>query len=344
MLRNYKITFQKFSTIFFATLAFFVAGNVYALTITPIKLELKADPGMTLKQEITLYNEHDKEETLYVSYANFEAQGETGYPSFSEAKEDIGTWMNAASKVTIAPKSSQIVPLLINVPKDATPGGHFGVVFWGTVPPGSTNNGVSIGAKTGVLVLVSVSGDVSEDGGIISFDTLNKKHYYTSLPVGFSYRFQNNGGDRVKPVGNLVIKNILGITSAKIPGNPVDGNILPGSTRKIETVWQGKDGINPIEDSEDSGYFKKVAHEWRNFAFGRYTANLALSYGLKNQVTTAKVIFWVFPWHLTIFVIVIAIILYYISRKLIRKYNTWVIKKAEALLKKEQEETKSSKK
>ncbi len=326
-------------------LAFSLFSNAQALTITPIKLELKGDPGMTLKQEVTLYNEHDKEEVFYISYANFEAQGETGYPSFSEAKDDIGTWMKAAEKVTLAPKSSQIVPLLINIPKDATPGGHFGVVFWGTVPQNATGNGVAIGAKTGVLVLVSVSGDVNEDGGIISFDTTDKKHYYNSLPIGFTYRFQNNGDDRIKPSGNLIVKNILGITSAKLPGNPVDGNILPSGTRKIEIVWQGSDGATSLEDNDSGNFFTKVGRQWRNFGFGRYTANLALSYGLKNQVSTAKVSFWVFPWHLTVFVLVLGIILYYVARKLIRKYNAWVIKKAEELLKKEiEKQSKSGKK
>ncbi len=327
------VTFSVVVSFFFFLLT---AGQAFAITITPIKLELKANPGETIKQEVTLYNEHEKTETFYVSYANFEAQGETGYPTFSEPKDDIGTWMKAAERVVLAPKSSQIVPLLINIPKDATPGGHFGVVFWGTVPPGTSSNSVSIGAKTGVLVLVSVSGAVNENGGIIEFNTTDKSHFYTSLPVGFYYRFQNNGGDRVKPYGNLVMKNMLGITSAKVPGNPVDGNILPGSTRKIETIWQGSDGPTPTNDKTEGNFFSKVGREWRNFGFGRYTANLALAYGTKNQVTNAKISLWVFPWHLTVFVLVCAVIFYYIIRKLIKRYNAWVIKKAEELLKKEQ--------
>ncbi len=335
-------TFQKSAYVFLGTgiLAVFLfvasANSAHALTITPIRLELKANPGQVIKQEITLFNEHESEEVLYVSYANFEASGDSGNPTFVDPKDDLGTWMNAAQKVTIAPKSSQIVPLIINVPQDATPGGHFAAVFWGTVPPGNTSNQVSIGAKTGVLVLLSVSGSVSEDGGIIEFNTKDKSRFYTSLPISFFYKFQNNGGDRVKPTGQIVMKNMIGITSARVPGNPVDGNVLPNSTRKIETTWQGKDGSTPITDEDQGNFFTKVGREWRNFAFGHYKANITLSYGVKNQVAVASVGFWVFPWHLTIFVIVLIIIVYYFGRKLIRHYNEWVIGRAEEMLRREQ--------
>lgn len=322
---------------------FFVAPSTYALTITPIRLELKANPGQVVRQEITLYNEHETEEVLYVSYANFEATGDTGNPTFVEPKDDLGTWMNAAKKVTIAPKSSQIVPLVISVPNDATPGGHFAAVFWGTVPPGNTSNQVSIGAKTGVLVLLSVSGVVSENGGILEFATKNKERFYTSLPITFFYKFQNNGGDRVKPTGEIVMKNMLGITAKRVSGNPVDGNVLPGSTRKIETTWQGSDGPTPAIDKNQGNFFNKASSEWRNFAFGRYTANISLAYGQRNQITEARTSFWVFPWHLLILIVIVLLVSFFVLRKFIRHYNTWVITRAEDMLRREMARKKTSK-
>lgn len=307
-----------------------------ALTITPIKLELHANPGDIVKQEITLYNEQDTPQVLYVSYANFEASGETGTPALVDAKDDLGTWMQAAEKVTIASKSSQIVPVLINVPSDATPGGHFGAVLWGTQPTGKGANQVSIGYRTAVLILLSVNGDVSENGGIIEYNTKDHSRFYTSLPVGFYYRFQNNGADRVKPTGNITIKNIFGFTSALVPGNPVDGNVLPNSTRKIETVWKSHDGEADTNDKDQGNFFNKAGHEWDNFALGHYKANIALSYGVKNQIAVASVGFWVFPWHLIILVIIVAIIAFIVLRKGIHHYNSWVISRAEDMLRREQ--------
>ena len=324
--------------LFMAFLFFFNANNASALTFTPVRLEITGDPGQVLSKEMTLINERTTPETYYSSYMNFEAQGETGTPNFVDAKEDLGTWMKAPDAVVLAPGQSKIVPITITIPKDADPGGHFAVVFWGTTPNNSTSgNQVSIGAKSGILILLRVNGDVSENGGVLEFATKNKQTFYTSLPVTFYYRFQNSGDDRIKPAGDVIMKNMIGLTGAKISGNPVEGNILPHSVRKFETTWQGKDGPDPVEEKDQGNFFNKVSREWNNFAFGRYNAHLMLTYGTKNEIATATFPFWVFPWHLLLFVIVSLIVIFYVGRKLIRKYNQWVIEKAEEMIKRERE-------
>jgi hypothetical protein len=319
-----------------------VASPVQALTLTPIRLELQADPGQTFTEEVTLYNERPTTETFYISYANFEAQGESGNPAFVEPKDGIGTWMKAAEKVIIAPKSSKTVPFTVAVPADASAGGHFGAIFWGTVPQGSGAGQVSIGAKTGLLVLLSVSGPISEKGGIVDFSTIGKKTFYTALPVDFTYRFENAGSDRIKPVGLVTIRNVLGLKAKEIPGNPVDGNILPRSTRRFETSWVGKDIPNPAKPIEHSGFFNEAKYQWRNFAFGRYVAHLNLVYGFQKETTNAKFAFWVLPWQLLIIILFIAGIAFFLIRLSIRHYNNWVIGRAEELLEELQAQKKRS--
>ena len=315
-------------------LSLYVSNSVYALTISPPRIEICADPGETVSHEILITNEGDGDQIFYVSYSNFEAQGETGTPTFVEATEGLGTWISTNESIRIPAQKSELVNLKISVPKNADPGGYFAAVFWGTSP--ENGEGVSIGAKTGALVLLTVNGDVDEQGGILEFATKNKQTFYTSLPITFYYRFQNSGDNRIKPAGDIMMKNMVGLTSAKVPGNPVDGNILPKSVRKFETTWQGKDGAVVVSDKDKGGFFDNVKREWRNFAFGHYKAELTLAYGIKNEVSTATYGFWVFPWHLTLFVVVLAIIIFIIGRWLIRRYNKWVIAQAEMMLKREQ--------
>ena len=306
--------------------------SAHALTLTPVRLEISGNAGDTLSQEMTLINERDTAETYYVSYANFEAQGETGSPTYVDAHDDLGTWMSAPESVFLAPGASKIVPIKITIPKDADAGGHFAVIFWGTAPNKVAPGEVAIGSKTGMLVLLRVNGDVTENGGILEFGTKNAQKLYTSLPVNFSYRFQNSGGDRVKPAGTVIIKDMIGLTATKIPGNPVEGNILPASVRRFETAWSGRDGAIPVEEKDAGNFFTKAGREWHNFAFGRYRATMTLAYGTKNQTTTGTTVFWVLPWHLSLLIIVLLLLAFFVGRTLIRRYNHWVISRAEELL------------
>lgn len=299
-----------------------------ALTISPARMELSADPGTTITKDITLLNDTQSDATYYVSYSNFEAQGETGSPLFVEPKSDLGTWMSTSESVTLAPGESKIIPLTINIPKDAYAGGHFSVVFFGSNPD---NGGqVSVGAKTGTLILLSVNGDVLEAGGLAYFNTKNKQKFYNSLPVSFQYRWKNDGNDRVKPEGKISIRSLFLIPVARIDANKVSGNILPHSTRLFDIDWI-KNPKNPNEVKASSfigRYFDDVSYQWKNFAFGPYLAHLDLSYGAQGIHSTKNTFFFVFPWQLLICILIVLVIVFFIGKKLLKKYNERIIEKA----------------
>lgn len=307
---------------------FVYVNSASALTISPARMEIVGDPGTTITKDITLLNDTQSTATYYVSYSNFEAQGETGSPLFVEPKSDLGTWMSAEESVTLAPGDSKIVPITINIPEDAYSGGHFAVVFFGSNP----NNGgqVSVGAKTGTLVLLSISGDVLEAGGLASFDTKNSQKFYNSLPVSFQFRWKNDGNDRVKPAGSISIRSLFFIPVSKIDANKVSGNILPHSTRLFDIDWIKNPRDNSVikSDSFITNYFDEVSYQWKNFAVGPYLAHLDLVYGAEGIHSTKNTIFFVFPWQLLICLFLAFIIILFIGKKLLRKYNAHIIKMA----------------
>jgi hypothetical protein len=310
---------------------FVFVNRASALTISPARIEISGDPGTIITKDITLFNDSKNiSETYYVSYANFEAQGETGSPRFVEPKNGLGTWMNAGTSITLEAGKSKTIPLVINIPKDAYAGGHFSVVFFGNSPNVKDGGQVSVGAKTGTLVLLSVNGDVLEAGGLADFKTENNKFFYNSLPVNFQYRWRNDGNDRVKPEGNIIIHNIVYFPVAKINANSVSGNILPHSTRlfDVEYVKFHLDTKVKSNDSFINSYFEKVYYQWKNFALGPYVANLDLVYGEAQNHSSKYTFFFVFPWQLLIIIFIVLIILFFIGRTLIRKYNRHIIKMA----------------
>ncbi|MDE2399717.1 MAG: hypothetical protein KGL67_01760 [Patescibacteria group bacterium] len=327
---NFRVLLAVFILI---TLGVYSRPNtVSAISLSPTRFEIRGNPGDTLNEEMLVLNEKKDQETLYSSFANFEAQGESGTPAFVVPKDDLGTWITTQDSVTVGPGQQKTIPFKVSIPKDATPGGHYAVIFWGTAQGGANNTTVGVGAKTGVLVLLSVNGNVKEQAGLLNFNTVNSKFFYNSLPVSFEYRFKNDGGDRVKPVGEITIRDSVFFPADYLNANPSEGNALPNSTRKINVDWVKYE--RPGDYKAPAGVFSKfwsdVSYQWKNFAVGLYSANLDVAYGSQGIHVKRTAFFFVFPWQLLIVMLVIFIIIFFGGRKLIKHYNKYIIKRARA--------------
>lgn len=297
----------------------FEASSAYALTISPVKLEINGDPGQTLTGELELFNEQTETKSLFSSYENFEPSGDTGSPRFTDGATGLATWISLASNVVIQPNQTVKVPYTITIPADAEPGGYFSAVFWSEDNPAAREGGeVSIGGKLGVLILMRVNGDIKEAAGISNF-SIDGSRWVTKLPISFVYRFKNDGADRVVPLGNIEIKNIFGGVTAVLPANENEGSVLPNSIRKFQTLW----GV-PKKDGESSGFFTVAQAQLSDFHLGVYSANLTLTYGATNQIAMDSFYFFFIPWQLLSIVVVILIVL----SVLLKFYNRWIIAKS----------------
>ncbi len=306
-------------------------SNAYGLTISPVRIEVAGDPGQTLSKEMVLVNENNIEEIFYPSFNNFEARGESGDPAFVEPRDGLGAWISTVPSISLKAGESKLIPFTITIPKDAEPGGHFAVIFWGTDQ--SKLGEINIGAKIGLLVLLSVNGDVKEEAGLLGFNTLDNQTWYNSLPVSFEYRFKNDGGDRIKPQGEIIIRNTVFLATEHLDANPIKGNVLPKSARKFKVAWikyeHPKDYVAP------TGFFKKfwsdARYQWKNFAVGLYSAKLNLEQNLTEKLEKETIFFFVFPWQLLIVIFVILLGGGFVLIAGIKRYNRWIVAQAQVI-------------
>lgn len=307
--------------------------QAHALTVSPVKMEISGDPGQTLQGELKLFNEQDETKTFYSSFENFEARGETGAPFFLPEKVGLATWIKSQEQITLKPKEEKTIPFSIQIPQNAEPGGYFSAILWGTTPPQATGGGqVAVGGRLGVLILLKVSGEVKEGGGLLEFGAKDNGKLFSSLPINFTYRFNNTGGDRVVSRGEIKIKNLFGLTSATIPVNKNEGSVLPGSARKFEVVW-GEE-LQKTDSGGKLGFFEMATRQWSEFRFGWYTAQLNLAWGATNQAANATYSFFIIPWQLLLIVIIILAIIGFLGIWGLKKYNRWIISKATQIQKK----------
>lgn len=297
-----------------------------ALTVSPAKFFLSADPGDTINTRIYIRNDLERTVTYYPDFEAYTTKGGEE-PVFFKQNYGLPTWIETnPSQVTLGPQESREVPVIIKVPEGAEPGGHYAVIFWSSAPPAGAGAGMAIVTRVGALVLLEVSGNVIDSAEIVEFKA--PKKFFTHLPVSFTYSLKNTGTTYVLPDGKVIVKNIFGKTSGIFEANPNGSHVLPDRTRNILTAnWEPEGGMPKIEGE---GILPDLKRELKGFALGYYRANLALEYG-KEEIQTAQASFgfWVLPWRvLTLSILVLALLILGITKG-IQKYNQWVIDKVE---------------
>ena len=292
-----------------------------ALTISPVKIEVTGDPGQTLRGELELLNEQAGTKTFFSSFENFEPSGDTGAPKFVGPDSGLATWLVTEASVAVATGETVKVPYTITIPPNTEPGGYFAAIFWGEQDPATQVAGeVAIGGKLGVLILLRVAGDIVEDAGVSDFNFSDETKFKSMLPLTFTYRFSNSGGDRVVPLGNVTVTNTFGLETAVISANVNEGSVLPGSARKFQTVWGETTGTSSL------GFLGNVKVQFSNFHFGLYKANLAVVYGSANQTAESSFRFFIFPWQL----LMVCLLLLILVIMALKKYNLWIITKSKS--------------
>jgi len=290
-------------TLLIVAIAFGFIPEAFALTVSPAKIEIAADPGQTVSGEIELFNEQIDAKEFFTSTENFESRGDSGAPYFIGANGGLATWISINDKVGINSGARVVVPYTISVPSNTKPGGYFAAIFFGTQQPKGTGGGeVTIGGKIGVLVLLRVNGDVSESAGLVDFGGKEGQRFFSTTPVNFEYGFNNAGGDRTVPRGEIVVRNTFRLKSATLLANEREGSVLPSSTRRFEITW----GNKPVEGVEISdGFFATAGRQLKDFHFGWYTAKLNLSWGASAQTATNSYHFFIIPWQLLLLLVII---------------------------------------
>jgi hypothetical protein len=291
-----------------------------ALEIAPPLMNLTVDPGETLTANIKLRSVSNGQLLVTSQINDFVAAGEDGTPKIlldEEEQEEpnpysIKDWIDPLQEMLLEPKEVQDLKVTIHVPADASPGGYFGVVRFTAVPPELEGTGVSLSASLGTLMLIRVSGDAKEGLEIEEFYATKdgeQSSLFESAPLQFVQRLKNTGNIHLQPRGQVIVKDMFGNPVTGVNINLPPRNVLPGSIRKFE---------QPLDEGALGS--KKL--------FGRYTAELTVTYGDSKQEVTSKITFWVIPYRLIGILIAALVAGFFILRYMIRRYNRRIISKA----------------
>lgn len=303
-----SILFGLFSVVCFFLFETSLAFAATGLTIQPIKISPTINPGEEISGAISLINASDDEnETLvtlrvedFIPAAGSEGVNFVGRaPGVTTVMDWITLGENNERSFLIKKGEAMAVPYTIKAPKNAEPGGHYGVLFF-KAQKTSQGQSLNVGTQVGVLVLVTIPGNHLQKGNILGFTT---KKFQQKAPVDFSIRFENTGTVHFEPKGSIKISNIFGKEVGEVP---VEGQVaLPTNIRNLTPSWN-------VE----------------GLLFGRYTANLSIVDGDGEKLSAKSVSFYVFPvWYTAEFVGAI-IFIYFVLRYMKKKVRINISLKA----------------
>ena len=163
---KYKILILSIVS-FLITLVPSITHGAINFTVTPIRYELELDPGESITLPASIRNNGTGTVTLPTATSDFTTNGITGTPTFVRKSElvhpdqQLSTWITINdSSVTVNQWKEVTTSFTIDVPENATPGGHYGAIFFKNPGSESTGGNIGINVDYGILVLVTVSGEI----------------------------------------------------------------------------------------------------------------------------------------------------------------------------------------
>lgn len=265
-----------------------VHAQASSLQISPAIIEDRAEPGQVFNFSVRVTNQTDSEATYYLLARDILGTNENGAPIFAEedtaTQYELSSWIALPQDfVTLKAGESKTVPFTVTVPRDATPGAHFGGVFFEQRAVQVTETGAGVASRVGPIINLRIAGDVTEDMRLREFSTA--KFIYQAPPVDFTINAENLGNVLLRPHGGIEISDMFGKKVGTIEVNPSAGAVFPGGIRTYEVQW-ATDG----------------------FVFGRYEALASMVYGEDGRKTvTRSASFWVLPLKPLLIVIGVAL-------------------------------------
>ncbi len=238
--------------------------------VGPTRFVMELSPGEERTIKIEILSRGGDEYTYSLSVEDFssdESGNDIAMYGGKDGPFSSRSWVQPfLNKVNLKHGERATIPVTVKVPANAAIGDHYSTVLFQRDPKG-VQPGFNIVARVGVLLLITVKGQVIREGGLQGFGS--DSPLYWSLPATLSMRYKNTGTVHLIPTGTVEIRNVFGILVDEIPVK--DWYVLRNSTRGRQISWHP------------------------GFALGYYKATLSVNANANHDTETLSTSFWVIP-------------------------------------------------
>lgn len=199
-------------------------------------MELALDAGQSVEAYMRVTNRGSRPATFALSAADgyFTDTGRFSMLPAGQASVDAGTWITVADSVAIEPGASAVVPFVVAVPAQATPGDHLAGVAAGVY---SEHDSVAVESRIGFRVMTRVTGEVAPAvTSSVSADYTPSWNPFLPGRLTVVVTTTNSGNTRLAAQQTVATAGPLGVAPLSAPAQTLP-ELAPGDVRQTTTVF-----------------------------------------------------------------------------------------------------------
>jgi len=195
------------------------------LTLSPLRSEYNIAPGTSQNGVLTVVNKSDQPMEVSLTSEEFRVINQQ-YDYAFNADSNLSEWIKFnTGQVSLSPGATKTITYTLAVPLSAEPGGRY-ISLFASNDTESTNGGISSRQRIASLIYLTVTGDVTREGHLLSLNS--------PLIIGtsgsWSAVLQNTGSTHFRSRYNIETKTIFGGQVSSTTGEAL---ILPGTVRSL---------------------------------------------------------------------------------------------------------------
>ncbi len=263
-----------------------------SILISPVDKRYTLRPGEVKTDSVRVVNDGTTPLRFVVYTRPYSVNDEQYTPDFTSNPKnaDVYRWMRF-EKTAYELKAGETadVPYTIQVPENASPGGHYGVLFAETQTQESdTGNAVLRKKRVGSIMYVTVDGDVRLGG---SRSEISVPFFQTQAPISGTQTIKNTGNTDFQVTSTFSVADLFGDTKYT---NTAVNPVLPETSRTIRSEWR-EDArwfglykvtlqTNFVDQSYNSTHYVLLAPIWMYVTLvGLIIARVAYGYSRKKK-------------------------------------------------------------
>ncbi len=292
-------------------------GSDFNIQVAPSPLTITLTPGQMQSTSLVVRNFSSHDETLRPSLSGFRIDSVSQKITLLSAPPaNMANWVHfKQSDLTLAPGTGKNLDIIFDTPKDV----GFSYAAAITLTRANTvarADATNLRGAVAVFCLANINRPDAKSAVAIT-SLSSDKSSYEFLPATFHLSLKNTGNVISQPTGTIFIQRSFSDATpiASLPINSTGGYVLPDTTRSFSSSWQNGFPAyvaNPALSGQSAT--NHLNWNWSHLSqlrFGRYVAKAVIIYndGHSDVPVIASTSFWVIPWRLIGFGLLLLIVL-----------------------------------